>query len=79
MKKILFAAALLTTALCFGGKPELPFSIDPKIPRKISVGKTAVLTLTPGNFDIVECRKTPTVQLAAKEIADALSEVFSTP
>ena len=79
MKKILFAAMLFAAALCFGGKPELPFSIDPRIPRKIEVGKGTVLTLTPGNFEIVECQDTPTVKLAAQEIADALSEVFSTP
>ena len=79
MKKILFAAMLFAAALCSGEAAPLPFSIEPKIPRKISVGKAPALTLTPGNFDIVACQKTPTVQLAAKEIADALSEVFGTP
>ena len=48
-------------------------------PRKISVGKRTVLTIAPGNFDIVECQNTPTVKLAAKEIADAMSEVFGAP
>ena len=79
LKEVLFAAMLFAAAQCFGEAGALPFSIEPKIPRKIGVGKTPVLTLTPGNFDIVECRNTPTVKLAAKEIADALSEVFSTP
>ena len=79
MKKLLFVCAFAAALLCSGAKPELPFTIDPKIPRKISVGKTPVLTLTPGSFDIVECQNTPTVKLAAKEIADALSEVFGTP
>ena len=79
MKKLLFAATLLAAVLCSGAGPSLPFSIDPKIPRKISVGKTPVLTLTPGNFDVVAGRDIPAVKLAAKEIADALSEVFRSP
>ena len=79
MKKLLFAWAFAAAVLCSGAVPVLPFSIDPKIPRKISVGKTPVLTLTPGNFDVVVCRNVPAVKLAAKEIADALSEVFGSP
>ena len=70
---------LVTAALCFGAAPKLPFTIEPQIPRMINVGKAAVLTLLPGNFDIVMCQNTPTVKLAAKEIADALSKVFGTP
>ena len=79
MKKLLFAWAFAAAVLCFGAGPSLPFSIDPKIPRKIDVGKKPVLTLTPGNFDVVAGRDIPAVKLAAKEIADALSEVFGTP
>ena len=78
-KKLLFAWVFGTVMLCSGATPELPFSIDPKLPRKISVGKTPSLTLTPGNFDVVACQNIPAVKLAAKEIADALSEVFGVP
>ena len=76
MKKLSAALLLLSVLAAFAGNVPLPFSIDPKIPRKIVIGKTPVLTLTPGNFEIVEGQKTPTVKLAAKEIADALSGVF---
>ena len=79
MKRIFFTAALMAALFVCGAPPKLPFTIEPQIPRKIGVGKTPVLTLTPGNFDIVACQNTPTIKLAAKEIADALSEVFSTP
>ena len=79
MKRFLFAAALMAALFVCGAPPKLPFTIEPQIPRKIGVGKTTVLTLTPGNFDIVACQNTPTVKLAAKEIADALSEVFGSP
>ena len=79
MKKILSAALLFGALLTFGAPPKLPFTIDPQIPRKINVGKTPALTLTPGNFDIVVCRNIPAVHLAAKEMAEALSEVFGAP
>ena len=76
-KKLLFAAAAAVCAVSFGAEPlKLPFNIDPQIPRKIEIGKTPVLTLTPGNFEVVQCSWYPTSELAAKEIADALSEVF---
>ena len=79
MKRFLFAAALSAALFVCGAPPKLPFTIEPQLPRKITVGKTAVLTLMPGNFDIVACQNSPTVKLAAKEIADALSEVFGSP
>ena len=79
MKRFLFAAALFAALFVCGAPPKLPFTIEPQIPRKISVGKRPALTLTPGNFDIVACQNTPTVKLAAQEIADALSEVFGMP
>ena len=76
-RKLLFAAAAAVCAISFGAEPlKLPFNIDPQIPRKIEIGKTPVLTLTPGNFEVVQCSWYPTSELAAKEIADALSEVF---
>ena len=78
MKRLLLGCALAAAFLVSGAAPKLPFTIDPLIPRKIDIGKSAVLTLVPGKFDIVECQKTPTVKLAAKEIADALSAVFGT-
>ena len=73
MKKLSAALLLLSVLAAFAGNVPLPFCIEPKIPRKIVIGKTPVLTLTPGNFEIVEGRKTPTVKLAAKEIADAVA------
>lgn len=76
-KKILLTAAFLCAAWLSSGAvlPELPFSIEPRTPRQIHVGKKTVITLTPDNFDIV-AGKSPTAQFAAKEIADALSGVF---
>ena len=79
MKRFLLAVLLFGAVFAHGAPPKLPFTIDPQIPRKITVGKTPVLTLAPGNFDIVECQNTPTIKLAAKEIADALTEVFGIP
>ena len=40
--------------LCTGA-PELklPFTIEPKTPRKIEAGKKTLITLTPKNFDII--------------------------
>ena len=76
MKRLMLACALAAAFLAPGAAPEMPFTIDPLIPRKISIGKNAVLTLAPDKFDIVECQQTPTVKLAAKEIADALSAAF---
>ena len=71
-RKLLFAAAAAVCACVFGAEPlKLPFNIDPQIPRKIEIGKTPVLTLTPGNFEVVQCSWYPTSELAAKEIADA--------
>ena len=60
-KKILLTAAFLCAAWLSSGAelPKLPFTIEPRLPRQIDVGKKTVITLTPENFDIV-AGKTPT-------------------
>ena len=71
-QKLLFAAAVAACTISFGAEPlKLPFNIDPRIPRKIEIGKSAVLTLSPGNFEVVQCSWYPAVELAAREIAEA--------
>ena len=78
MKKILLLFLTLAAVLCTAAPPlKLPFTLEPQTPRKITIGKKAVMTLTANNFDIVAGR-TPTAKYAAKEIADALSSVFGT-
>ncbi len=81
MKKILFSAVLFVTLLAYSVPPKMPFTIDPLIPRKIDIDWDASkqLFLTSDNFEIVECQNTPTVKLAAKEIADILTEAFGGP
>ena len=69
---VFFAAALI----CHGAPEALPFNIEPQIPRKIQIGKKPLLTLAPGNFEIIASQNTPTVKLAAHEIASGLSQVF---
>ena len=76
MKKFLLFSFLIAAVLC-SGAPELklPFTIEPRTPRKIEVGKKTFVTLTPRNFDII-AGTTPTARFAAKEMAEALSGVF---
>ena len=71
-----FVLLLLAASFCLAGAEKLPFSIDPKHPRKITLGKKPLLSLAPGNFEIVEGNTTDVVKFAAQEIAEALSEVF---
>ena len=73
MKK-LTALLVCVTALTLCGAQKLPFSIDPKIPRKINVGDKALLTLTPGKFEIVEGANNYVIKFAATEMAEALSD-----
>ena len=81
MKKLLFAVVLLSAILSYAVPPKMPFTIEPLIPRKINVDwdSSKQFLLTANNFDIVECQNTPTVKLAAQEIADILSEAFELP
>ena len=79
MKKFIPALFFLCMAfLCAGVSPVLPFKIDPAIPRKIAVGNKTLLTLKPSNYEIIMGVNTPTVKLAAREIADGLALVFGT-
>ena len=76
MKKLLFLCVLSAAFLAQAAPPlKLPFTIEPRTPRKIGIGKKAVITLTPDNFDIVQTSN-PTVKFAAREMAEALSGVF---
>ena len=76
MKKMLFMCVLSAAFLAQAAPPQkLPFTIEPRTPRKTEIGKKAVITLTPDNFDIVQTQN-PTVKFAAKEMAEALSGVF---
>ena len=75
MKK-LTALLACVTALTLCGAQKLPFSIDPKIPRKINVGDKALLALTPGKFEIVEGANNYVIKFAATEMAEALSAVM---
>ena len=78
MKKVLFSAVLFVTLLAYSVPPKMPFTIEPLIPRKINVDWDASkqYVLTANNFEIVEGQNTPTVKLAAQEIADILTEAF---
>ena len=79
MKKYSFLLLFLGMAfVCAGASRELPFNIEPRIPRKITVGTQPLLVLKPGNFEVLTGDNTPTVKLAAQEIADGLSLVFGT-
>ena len=81
MKKLLFAVVMFGTILLYGVPPKMPFTIEPLIPRKINVDwdSSKQFFLTANNFEIVEGQNTPTVKLAAQEIADIMTEAFGVP
>lgn len=71
---------VLFLGIAFSAAAEriLPFTLEPRMPRKISLGKKMVLTLKPGNFEIVVSPEvSPAAKYAAEEIAQALSQCFS--
>ena len=75
-KKMLWTFLLCAAAFSLAGAQKLPFSIDPKIPRKITIGKQTLMTLAPGNFEIVMGNSSGVVKFASQELAQVLSEVF---
>jgi len=62
---------------CTLAEAALPFSLEPKLPRKIQIGKHTELVLKADDLEIVTPEKpVPAVEIAAKELADALSRRF---
>ncbi len=76
MKRIVGVLLLAAAAFSLSGAQKLPFSIDPKLPRKISIGSKTVMPLAPGNFEIVRASSSKVTEFAAQEMAEALSAVF---
>ena len=76
MKRIVGVLLLAAAAFSLSGAQKLPFSIDPKLPRKISIGSKSVMQLAPGNFEIVRASSSKVTEFAAQEMAEALSAVF---
>ena len=77
-KHVLVLFLLCMAFICAAASPVLPFNIDPKIPRQITVGSETLLALKAANYEIIMGENTPTVKLATGEIADGLALVFGT-
>ena len=70
---------MLAFSLAFGAMAGtvLPFTLEPRLPRQIDVGKKSLLVLKPGNFEIVVPPEvSPAAKFAAKEMAEALGKAF---
>ena len=78
MKKMLWTMLLAAAAFSLSGGQNLPFSIEPRIPRKISIGKECAIRLVPGNFEIIPESRNNVAEFAAKELSEILSEIFGT-
>ncbi len=73
-RSILLLSCLMTVILAAN---DLPFPVEPQLPRKISIGTQTVMTLTADNFEIVVREDaSPAAKFAAAELADALGKVF---
>ena len=66
MKRIVGVLLLAAAAFSLSGAQKLPFSIDPKLPRKISIGSKTVMQLVPGNFEIVRASSSKVTDFAAQ-------------
>jgi len=79
MKKHL-VLLLLAGAFALAGAPQFPEQLEPRLPRKITVGKTPELVMAKGgraNFEIVvPADAAPSVKFAGKEAAALLGRSF---
>ena len=57
--RLFLAIVLFSAAFSAAAEKVLPFTLEPVHPRKIGVGKKTLLTLKPGNFEIVVLLKFP--------------------
>ena len=68
---LIFALSAVVAAAPLGS------DFDPKLPRKVSVGKTSVMVLDKNAHVVLPPKSTPTARFAAQELAGFLGRVFN--
>ena len=80
--KRIIALLLLAGTAALSGAQKLPEQIEPRLPRKIEIGKKPALEMVKGgkvNFEIVvPSDAAPSAKFAGKEAAELLGKAFGT-
>ena len=76
MKHFLAGMLILALSAVVTAAP-LRSDFDPKLPRRVSVGKTSVMVLDKNAHVVLPPKSTPTARFAAEELAGFLGRVFN--